>query len=638
MTTQLVPFRFSCVLAVIALFLLPYFVWGATPLEADATISSSVDSKFYFATGANAGKPGGVVGVMLDGKLVFQRAYGKADVAGGIPNSTTAPFYLASVSKQFTAMCVLLCQEKGLLTLNDELRLHIPELNPVFDGVKIQHLLNMISAIQDVGTGDKTKNADGMLSRLIEEGSYGIVPAELPIGSTMQYTNMNYVLLAIIVKRVTGKTLSQFAQEEIFSKLGMNDTVIHDDIAQVVANQPNGYFNSIDVWSTAATTSPATGSTGVISTISDLAKWHQNFYANQLGNKDQNLITLMEKPGLYTSGTNIGKPVSYACGLIPDSSWYVNRFFKRVWHTGRWIGFKTGSYRYPELNMSVFVLLNSDDVPSIPAQAVAEVFITNVRFATEPPPANAVHGVPYHFKYSATGWPRPTYTLESGSLPDGITLNPDGTLAGTPTIAGDYSGVVKATSGTNTQSQNFTINVAEPALSVTLTGTGGGTITSIPQNINPAGISCTAGSCSTTFPFDTLVELTALADNISTFDLWGDECSGSGACIFTMTGPKTVTASFILAPKARIIDTGYPSLANAYKAAASSGDIIMTLDSEMPDIGLNINSDLSQGKSVTIKGGYYADYNKGRSGLPTILKGPVYISSGTLRVDGVTIY
>lgn len=647
-TNGLVRFRFSCLQAVIALMLLPHFVWSATPLEADATISNSVDSKFYFATGANAGKPGGIVGVMLDGKLVFQRAYGMADVAGGISNSTTAPFYLASVSKQFTAMSVLLCQEKGLLSLNDELRLHIPELDPVFNGITIYHLLHMISAIQDVGTGDKIKNANGMLSRLLEEGSYGIVPAELPIGSTMEYTNMNYVLLAIIVERITGKTLSKFAQEEIFSKLGMNETVIHDDINLTVANQPIGYGTILDVWSTPATTPPATGSTGVISTIADLAKWHQNFYANQLGNKDQNLITLMETPGRYTSGAKIGQPASnttlglpsYACGLMPDSLWNANGFIKRVWHTGRWIGFKTASYRYPDLNMSVFILMNRDDqLPS--AQAVADAFIANVRFATDPPPATAERGVPYHFKYSATGWPRPSYSLESGSLPDGITLNPDGTLAGTPTIAGDYSGVVKATSGAKTQNQNFTIHVDEPAytLSVTLAGTGagGGSITSSPQGSDPTGIACTSGVCTTTFRFDTPVALTALADDDSTFDSWGGECSGSEGCSFTMTGPKTVTASFVLAPKARIVDTGYPSLSEAYKAAAASGDIIMTIDSEMPDNGLNINADLANGKAVTIRGGYYADYTKGRSGLPTNVKGPIYISSGTLRVDRLTI-
>jgi CubicO group peptidase (beta-lactamase class C family) len=642
MKTKLILQRFSHVFAGIALFLLPHFAWGTTPLEADATISSGVNSKFTFATGANAVKPGGVVGVILDGKLVFQRGYGMSDVAGGIPNSASAPFYLASASKQFTAMSVLLCQEKGLLTLNDELRLHIPELDPVFDGVKIQHMLNMISAIYDVGTGNQTNNANAMLSGLIAEGKSGIVATELPIGSTMKYTNMNYVLLAIIVERVTGKTLRQFAQEEIFSKLGMNDTVIHDDSALIVTNQPNGYDNKLVLWSTATTTSPATGSTGVISTIADLAKWHLNFYANQLGNKDQNLITLMETPGLYTSGANSGKPVSnttlglpsYACGLMPDSPWNKNSssFMKRVWHTGRWMGFKTATYRYPEMNMSVFVLLNRDDqFPD--AQSVADVFIANVRFATEPPPTTAERGVAYHFKYSATGWPRPTYTLESGSLPNGITLNPDGTLAGTPTISGDFSGVVKATSSTKTQNQNFTIHVAEPAaytLSVTLAGAGGGTITSTPQGTDPSGIACTSGTCSTTFPPNTSVELLPSPNAISSFVGWEGDCSGSGACTFSMTGQKGVTATFSSTPKAMIGTNGYASLASAY-TAATTGNTILAMDTEMAEELI-----LEQNKTVTLKGGYTTDFTT-LSGLPTVLKGTLKISKGRLTMDGIVV-
>lgn len=177
----------------------------------------------------------------------------------------------------------------------------------------------------------------------------------------------------------------------------------------------------------------------------------------------------------------------------------------------------------------------------------------------------------------------------------------------------------------------------EPILTVYLTGTGGGTVTSAPQGTNPVGIACTSGACSSTFLFDTPVELTSTADNISTFGIWGGECSGSGVCSFNMTGPKAVTANFVLAPKAMILTIGFPTLAKAHKAAAASGDIILTIDSEMPDSGLNINETFAGGKSVAIKGGYYADYTKGRSGLPTYLRGPLYISSGTLRVDRLTI-
>ena len=448
--------------ALILLALPPWAVSGATPLELDATISNAVDVNFTFATGANAGKPGGIVGVAIDGEFVFQRAYGMSDVAGAVPNSTSAPFYLASCSKQFTAMSVLLCQEKGLLSTNDELRLHIPELHTVFNGVKIQHMLNMISAIYDTGTGNQTYTASDMLAGLLGEGQGGIVSNQLPIGSTMVYCNMNYVLLALIVERVSGKTLRQFATDEIFSKLGMTNSDIHDSVSIVITNQPNGYDASLALWSTPFSNAPATGSTGVSATLADLLKWHQNFYSNQLGASNQNLITRFETPGRYTSGPNAGQPVSnaglglpsYACGVMPDT--YAGN--ARVWHTGRWMGFKTATCRYPDLHLSVFVLLNRDD-QFPPFQTVADAFLNNVRFAHSPPPATARAGTPYAFKYLASGAPRPVFSLESGALPDGLVLSGDGTLSGTPTTEGDFSGVVIATSGAKTRTQPFAIHV-----------------------------------------------------------------------------------------------------------------------------------------------------------------------------------
>jgi CubicO group peptidase (beta-lactamase class C family) len=462
--------RLPGVLILLACFHVPGQVAGATPLELDSTISSTVDSKFSFATGANAGKPGGIVGVAIDGELVFQRAYGMSDVAGGVSNSTTAPFYLASCSKQFTAMSVMLCQEKGLLTTNDEIRLHIPELHTVFDGVRIKHMLNMISAIYSAGTGNQTNTAADTLAGLLQEGQYGIITNQLPVGSMMDYCNMNYVLLAIVVERVSGKTLRQFAHDEIFARLGMTDTDIRDNPAVVITNQPNGYDDRLALWSTASSNSPATGSTGVSSTLADLLKWHENSYANRLGDTNQGLITLLETPGRYTSGPNAGRAVSensigipaYACGLIPDT----NAGNKRVWHTGRWMGFKTAMCRYPDLHFSVFILMNRDDqLPSF--QGVANVFMTNVVFANNPPSLPAQQGTPYHFKYLATGAPRPVFALESGSFPDGVVLSTNGTVAGTPTVPGNFGGVVRATSGANTRTQAFAIHVdpAAPAWS-----------------------------------------------------------------------------------------------------------------------------------------------------------------------------
>lgn len=217
------------------------------------------------------------------------------------------------------------------------------------------------------------------------------------------------------------------------------------------------------------------------------------------------------------------------------------------------------------------------------------------------------------------------------------------TLTAIPDGGNTFAGWSGACSGTGTCT--LTMDAAKSVaatfthyqtLTVNNTGTGGGTVTSNPQGINPVGITCTSGTCTTTFPINTSVALTPTADNISTFGNWSVDCNGNGACNVTMDGPKSVSASFTLAPKARIASTGYASLQAAY-AAAVSNDVIMTIDSEMPDNGLNIDLALSSGKTVTINGGYKADYS-GISGLPTYLKWPLLISSGTLKVNGLIIH
>ena len=411
-----------------------------------ASITNGIDTIYSFANGANSGKPGGMVAVALDGKLIYQKAYGMAQVAEGVPSDVGAPYYLASTSKQFTAMAVLLCQERGWLKTTDELRTHFPDLDPVFDGIKLQNLLNMNSSIYDVGTGNQTATTAQMYQTLKDEGAYGVVVTERPAGSVYKYTNMNYALLALIVEKVSGQSFRRFVQTEIFDKLGMSHSVVHDDPALAVPGQPHGYDENLTLWSTAATTSPAFGMTGVITTVNDLLLWDENFYANQLGSQSQALITLMEKPSLG----------NYACGLIVDTA----GGYRRVQHTGRWLGFLSGHYRYPTLRLTVFVLLNRDDQRlQLPGHNIATLFMNTVCFVSSVP-AETKLAVPYHHAYSATGAPRPTYSLLSGTLPPGLVLSAAGVLSGTPTTAGTYNGVVQALSGTKSATQNVSLVVA----------------------------------------------------------------------------------------------------------------------------------------------------------------------------------
>jgi len=159
-------------------------------------------------------------------------------------------------------------------------------------------------------------------------------------------------------------------------------------------------------------------------------------------------------------------------------------------------------------------------------------------------------------------------------------------------------------------------------LTVTIAGTGGGAVTS-----DPAGISCDTASCSAPFPSGSVVSLLPVPDPLSTFADWSGDCSGAGPCGITMDAARTVTANFSLAPKAVIGTTGYTSLYAAYTAAAS-GTTIRILDADLDEV-LNMTA----GTSISLDGGYTANYI-GKSGNPTILKGPLIITTGSLTVLG----
>lgn len=164
-------------------------------------------------------------------------------------------------------------------------------------------------------------------------------------------------------------------------------------------------------------------------------------------------------------------------------------------------------------------------------------------------------------------------------------------------------------------------------LAVTLNGSGDGAV-----NGNPSGIACISGSCTAKYPENSQVKLSATPGSTSLFGGWGSACTNpSGDCTVTMTADKAVTATFTLAPKAKVGVNGYESLAAAY-AAAGMTDTILALDTDMPDEGFNMGSP----KSITLKCGYKADY-LGKSGLPTVLKGLLTIATGSLTVEGLVV-
>lgn len=220
---------------------------------------------------------------------------------------------------------------------------------------------------------------------------------------------------------------------------------------------------------------------------------------------------------------------------------------------------------------------------------------------------------------------------------DSVTLTatpaPGSTYAFTGWSGGGCSGI-----GTCTVVMNLAKNVTaifsnDQELIVNITGSGAGTVTNNTQGSNPACDSFTSGSCASKFSYNAAISLLQTSNSLSTFGGWSG-CGSigvNGECNVTMTGPKSVTASFTLAPKAKIGSAGYTSLLAAYTGAGSSATIL-ALDTEFIE-----NLTMNGGKAIILKGGYKADYS-GKSGLPSYLKGVLTIGTGSLTVEGVTIH
>ena len=189
--------------------------------------------------------PGCAVGVARAGTLVYGRGYGMGQMDHGIPLSERSVFYLASVAKQFAAAAVVIAAHEGHLSLDDEVRRHIPEFPDYGQGaVTVRHLVHHTGGVRDYLTlmslaGTPYENIltdEAMLGLITRQKELNFAP-----GSEHLYSNSGYVLMAEIVKRATGRSLREYADEKIFRPLGMTGTHFHDDRTHIVRDRVFSY-------------------------------------------------------------------------------------------------------------------------------------------------------------------------------------------------------------------------------------------------------------------------------------------------------------------------------------------------------------------------------------------------------------
>lgn len=351
-------------------FLLLSIVALTTPLHAQPLSDADlrrIDSVFVALDRTNS--PGCALGIYRDGQLAYTRGYGMANLEHGIAISPRTVFDIGSTSKQFAAASILQLQADGKLKVDDDVRTYLPELPQYQRPITIRHMLNHTSGLRDYltlmrlhGTDfDGVTGDDEAFDLIVRQKALNFDP-----GSEFLYSNSGYFLLSQIVKRVSGKTLAQFAHERIFTPLGMRDTHFHDDHRMIVPQRATGYAAGRNGFVIDMSLFEQTGDGAVQTTIEDLLKWDNNFYAPTVGGEA--MLRALHTQGQLTNGTTI----SYALGLFVDQ----HRGLRRVRHGGSWAGYRAELLRFPETRTSVAVLCNLGSLnPSAFADAVAAIVL-----------------------------------------------------------------------------------------------------------------------------------------------------------------------------------------------------------------------------------------------------------------------
>lgn len=325
--------------------------------------------------------PGCAVGVSRHGRTIATRAYGMANLEYDVPNTPETIFEAGSVAKQFTAAAILLLAQQGKLSLDDPVRKHVPELPDYGVPLTIRHLMQHTSGLRDWGTvamiegwprGARVHTHDHVLDIIARQRSLNFPP-----GSTYNYSNSGYNLMAIIVSRVSGMPFAAFTRTQIFEPLGMARTSWRDDYTRVVKDRATAYQPSPGGLRLDMPFENVHGNGGLLTTVEDLLRWSANFDMPRVGGAA--FVREQLRQGRLTSG----REIEYASGLFVSQY----RGVPEVSHSGATAGYRAFLARYPEDGgLTVAVLCNHAGAGAVSlGRRVADLFLTGARTDTTRP-------------------------------------------------------------------------------------------------------------------------------------------------------------------------------------------------------------------------------------------------------------
>lgn len=334
-------------------------------------VVSGAERAFEKVTKAYVGPgPGCAAAVSLKGEVVFEKAFGLAELEHNVPNTPQTIFESGSVAKQFTAAALVLLQQDGKLSIDDPVRKYIPELPDYGSPLTIRHLLNHTSGLRDwgavmsltgAGRGERVINQDLAFDVITHQRALDFKP-----GAEYSYSNSGYNLAAIIVERVSKLKFPAFVAERLFKPLDMKNSSWRDDYQRVVPGRAQAYSRQGNgPWRLEMPFMNVYGNGGMLTTVSDWMKWNAMLDSQTLGAP---LVNALETRGVL----NDGRRIAYALGLTVNS----DKGFTEVSHGGATAGYQTFLTRYPDKKVSIGVMCNgtSPSASGISESITSEIF------------------------------------------------------------------------------------------------------------------------------------------------------------------------------------------------------------------------------------------------------------------------
>jgi CubicO group peptidase (beta-lactamase class C family) len=331
-----------------AILFLAYNGWAATP----EMMTAKVDALFGAFNRADA--PGASVTVIQNGKVVLAKGYGLANLEEKIPCTPETNFRIASLTKQFTAMSILILADRKQLSLDESLTQFFPEFPAYGKQITVRQLLSHTSGLIDyedvIPTGTTIPVLDRDVLRLLlkQDKTY------FPPGSKFRYSNSGYSLLSLIVEVRSGMPFAQFLKKNIFQPLEMNNSLAYEQGFSIIPNRAYGYSTSAEKFTRTdqSLTSSVLGDGGIYTSVSDLFKWDQALYGTKL--VSAKWIKLAFTPGSL--------PTDFP-GSHYGFGWYIGdyRGLTEIWHYGETRGFTTRISRFPEKKFTLVILTNHND-------------------------------------------------------------------------------------------------------------------------------------------------------------------------------------------------------------------------------------------------------------------------------------